>query len=845
MELKIQELSLVLLVGASGSGKTTFAKRLFGETEIVSSDRCRAMISNEENNHDASDDAFELLYFIIRKRLQRGLLTVVDATNVRPEDRKRLIALAKEYYVSATAIVLNMSLRVLLDRTSARDDRPIKRHAVVAQMSTLKKGLSKIKLEGFRKLYEFRSPEELDKITGVNRDLLWSNLKVEKGPFDIIGDIHGCYEELCQLLTALGHSVDAENHQVTVLPARKIVFLGDLVDRGPASPAVLKLVMNAVAAGTAICVPGNHDMKLLKHLSGKNIQLTHGLAATVEQLSAETDKFKEQVKTFLDDLVSHYVLDEGRLVVAHAGLKEQMHGRGSGAVREFCLYGETTGEMDELGMPVRYNWAAEYRGKAMVVYGHTAVYEPQWFNNTIDIDTGCVYGNRLTALRYPEKELVSVPALKEYVPSGRPLLPPDTIRNLQQEQDDMLDIKLFTGKQRIDTRLMQNIGIQEGNAAAALESMSRFAVDPRWMIYLPPTMSPAETSPLPEFLEHPAEAFRHYREAGVKQVICEEKHMGSRAIVIVCKDEKMVESRFGIKDGSIGVVYTRSGRPFFAEKEKEQAFLQKVRAVLNERDLWVGLDTDWVCMDCELMPWNAKAQALLEQQYAATGTAAQYALKAAVDALTMAAANPQAAALLEDYSHRAAMTADFRRAYKQYCWPVTSLDDYKLAPFHILATEGRTHLDKNHQWHMEVITKYCAGAPMMATAYRIVNLDDETNVADAISWWTDMTEKGGEGMVVKPLEFIVKLEKGFVQPAIKVRGSHYLRIIYGPEYTRAENLSRLKKRGLSTKRSLALREFALGAEALERFVSKDPLWKIHQCVFGVLALESEAVDPRL
>src|SRR5262249_39005858 len=232
-------------------------------------------------------------------------------------------------------------------------------------------------------------------------------------------------------------------------------------------------------------------------LKGKNVQITHGLGETLAQLEPEPDAFKQQVVTFLDDLVSHYVLDGGRVVVAHAGMKESMQGRGSGKVREFALYGETTGETDEFGLPVRYNWAGEYRGNAMVVYGHTPVPEPDWLNKTINIDTGCVFGGSLTALRYPEQEFVSVKSTRTYCEAARPFLADaekSALLSTQHEHDDLLDIADVTGKRIISTRLRHNVTIREENGTAALEVMSRFAANPKWLVYLPPTMSPSETS---------------------------------------------------------------------------------------------------------------------------------------------------------------------------------------------------------------------------------------------------------------------------------------------------------------------------------------------------------------
>lgn len=248
----------------------------------------------------------------------------------------------------------------------------------------------------------------------------------ERGPFDIIGDVHGCYDELLALLTRLGYGIRPQGSPavgpvVDVPDARKLVLLGDLADRGPLVPEVFRLAMSMVGEGKALCLPGNHDNKLLRKLKGRDVQIKHGLAESLVQLAAEPPALCDEIRRFLESLPSHYVLDEGRLVVAHAGMKEEMQGSESRAAYEFALYGDTTGETDEFGLPVRLNWGASYRGPAMVVYGHTPVPAPVWQGKTIDIDTGCVFGGRLTALRYPEAELVSVPAAHVYATPARPL----------------------------------------------------------------------------------------------------------------------------------------------------------------------------------------------------------------------------------------------------------------------------------------------------------------------------------------------------------------------------------------------------------------------------------------
>ena len=858
MEIKVPELSLVVLIGVSGSGKSSFAKKHFKRTEILSSDECRALVSDDENSQTATNDAFEVLYYIAGKRLKSGLLTVIDATNVQKESRKGLIDLARTYHCLPVAIVLDLPEEICVERNKSRPDRNFGAYVIRQQKQQLRKSIKWLREEGFRQVYIIKTLEEVDSVSEIRKEKLYNNKKDEAGPFDIIGDVHGCFDELKELLLKLGYSINqAEETEINfgfnVNPPenRKAIFLGDLVDRGPDSPNVLRLVMSMVNSGIAYCVPGNHDLKLQKYLSGKSVQLKHGLEETVKQLETETSQFKSLIEKFLYSLISHYVFDNAKLVVAHAGVKEDMQGRGSGAVRSFCMYGETTGEIDEFGLPVRYNWANEYRGKAKVVYGHTPVPETEWLNRTINIDTGCVFGGKLTALRYPEEELVFVQAKAVYCQSVRPINFSTNQSKLstQQDYDDLLNIEDVTGKRIIQTRLRNNITIREENSIAALEVMSRFAVNPKWLIYLPPTMSPCATSDIPEYLEHPFQALNYYKKSGVEKVVCEEKHMGSRVVLVICKNNESATKRFGIQDEGIGVCYTRTGRNFFKDADVEKEFISRVNQCLNNTNFWEKFNTDWVCIDAELMPWSAKAQALLKEQYAAVGAAALGALPEAEKSLQLAFDRgiKDAQNTLKKFAAKNLAISKYINAYQNYCWTVSTIDDYKLAPFHILATEGQVHADKTHEWHMENITEICKGdiKLFLTTRYRVFDLNNEVSFNEAVNWWTELTKVGGEGMVVKPYDFISKGADGILQPAVKCRGSEYLRIIYGPEYNLPQNIERLKNRGLSRKQSLAIREFALGIEALERFVRKEPLRKIHESVFGVLALESEEVDPRL
>ncbi|MBL0746417.1 polynucleotide kinase-phosphatase [Nocardioides baculatus] len=831
-QLNLPVMGLVVLVGVSGSGKSTFARTHFKPTEVVSSDVCRGLVADDENDQSATPDAFDVLHYIVGTRLRRGLLTVVDATNVQRPARASLVKLAREHNVLVDAIVIDVPESLAHERNASRPDRDFGSHVVARQHRDLRRSLGKLTKEGFRRVHVLRGTEEVDAVEIV-RERSWNDKRDLRGPFDIIGDVHGCASELRTLLTELGWSityVDGVAVDATHPEGRQAVFVGDLVDRGPDTPGVLRLAMGMAASGTAISVSGNHEAKLVRALRGAKVQVSHGLAESLAQLEAEPEDFRADALRFMDGLISHFVLDDGRLVVAHAGLKEAYHGRSSGRVRAFALYGDTTGETDEYGLPVRYPWAQEYRGEAMVVYGHTPVPTAEWINNTICLDTGVVFGGSLTALRYPEREIVSVPAEQQWYEPVRPLAPTVTER-----EPSALAIDDVAGTRWLESPHAGKVKVPEENAAAALEIMSRFAVDPRWLVYLPPTMSPVATSSLEGYLEHPEQAFEEYAGWGVTRVVCEEKHMGSRAIAVIAQDADVAARRFGVTDGTTGVIHTRTGRPFFPDTS---GLVDEVRSAAQP--LFASLDTDWLALDCELLPWSAKALELIKAQYASVGAAARHVLPEALSVLEQAAARGLDVGTLTTRTRERLVNAHaFRDAYAAYVRPTDGLDGITLAPFQVLAAEGRAlAVTESHEWHLDQLAGL-AGDVITPTRHRFVDLSSPEEREAATQWWLDLTAAGGEGMVVKPAH----LTEGRVQPGIKVRGREYLRIIYGPDYT--GSLDVLRQRHLGKKRQLALREHGLGLDAIAGFVAGDPLWKVHQAVFAVLALESEPVDPRL
>lgn len=853
--IEIPELCLVVLVGVTGSGKTTFAHRHFADTEILSSDALRGMVADDPTDQSATVDAFAILADIAGRRLTRGLLTVVDATSLRPEDRATLLAIAKDHDVFSVAVVLDVPADEL--RRRAHDRTDIDTSVVERQHRLLRKHSASLRKEGFRFVHVLEGVDAID-ATEVTRTRLFNDRRDEHGPFDIIGDVHGCAGELHDLLLALGWTLRVSTAGDVLgvhdhPDGRRVVFVGDLVDRGPDTPAVLALVMSMVTAGQALCVRGNHEEKLLRVLrrragterAGGAVTLTNGLAESLTQLDDTSDAFRADVVTFLDGLVSHYVFDDGHLVVSHAGLAQRYHGRTSGRVRNLAMYGETTGEKDRWGHPIRVDWARDYRGEACVVYGHTPTPAAAWVNNTLCVDTGCVFGGALTALRYPELTTVSVPARTTHWASEEAMgygdTPADALLRSRLRLDDV------TGKRTVRTGYGPPITIRADNAAAALEVMSRFALDPRWLRYLPPTMSPA-SSDRDDLLESPCAAFGHYAEAGVGEVMCEEKHMGSRAVVVIARDQEQARAGFDV-DGAVGAIYTRTGRSFF-DPATTAVVLDRARAAAEP--VMDRLGCGWLILDAELLPWNIKGEALIRDEFAAVSAAAIPELDVLDVELGIAASRGlDVTALRAGTSGRRADIDAFTASYMRYVDPAATPSDVRLAVFEVIAAGGAdspaaTFENRSHAWHLEMSDALVASDPTLFASTRrlLVDTGSEQSCARGQQWWTTLTADGAEGMVVKPAANLTRDRRGrMVLPGIKVRGAEYLRIIYGPGYR--HDLARLRSRDLRHKRSMAMREYQLGREAVARHVAGAPLWKVHEFVFAVLALESEPVDVRL
>ena len=580
--------------------------------------------------------------------------------------------------------------------------------------------------------------------------------------FDIIGDVHGCDADLVALMERLGHPIDpARPHP----QGRRLVFVGDLVDRGPATPAVVLRVKRLVETGRALGVAGNHDIRLAEALRGEPVEPGHGLEASLEQLAAESVAVRDEVAEFLAGLPGHLVLDDGRLIVAHAGLEDHHHGSDASAARDAAIHGAYTGDFDDRAMPVRDDWASGYGGAAAVVQGHTPVAEVEWFNNTICIDTGCVFGDRLTALRWPERELVSVSAGGAWGRSARGPLPP---RRLRARPVAHPAPPLPPAAEAIAT--LRRLAVTEMARLSSVVPGNAVARDP-WVIHLPPTMSSCDPSHHGDGLEHPLGAFAHYAAAGLRQVVCEEKQTGLRGVAVVCRDAATAARRFGVADGTAGAIHSRTGHRCLPATD-EAALVTTIAAAAAAAGLWEALATDWLCLDGELVGM-------------ADGAADR--------------STPP-----------------------------------RLVFFHLLAAEGGTFFDREHAWHLDTLrritTSQANGGPLGVTLHRVVDLTRPIDVAAAIAWWHALTATGVEGIVVKPLTLAAAGTDGPVQPALKVRGADWLRRVYGNDYRAPESLESLRVRSLTTKRARALGQFAVGIEALERFVAGAPRERVAACL---------------
>ncbi|MBL4847881.1 MAG: metallophosphoesterase [Planctomycetes bacterium] len=420
-ELEIPSPSLVLIWGCEGSGAGAFAERLFGARALRARTFRRAVSGEADAPRWAGPFAASVLATVAERRARgaSGLPLAVEFEPWEGHDPTAFSTIARRAGLPCRVLALSVPARRCRAR---RPDLSVEETS--AQRKRFDQALGELRK---RKGVSVEVLAHPDQITGWRGRPLACDRRDERGPFDLIGDVHGCYEELVLLLGQLGYTRDdAGGYQHP--EGRRLVFLGDFTDRGPRNLDALRLVMRAVAGG-ALAVRGNHDDKLRRYLAGRKVSISHGLQVTVDELEAlpegEALPFRTAVEDFLADLPSHLVLDGGDLVAVHGGLEERLIGREGGRVDSFALYGDPSGKLDADGYPERRDWAQAYRGPAWIAYGHTPIGHAAWRHRTICIDQGCVFGGALSALRWPERTTLCVPAQSSHSPprgSFRPLL---------------------------------------------------------------------------------------------------------------------------------------------------------------------------------------------------------------------------------------------------------------------------------------------------------------------------------------------------------------------------------------------------------------------------------------
>lgn len=420
----------------------------------------------------------------------------------------------------------------------------------------------------------------------------------------------------------------------------------------------------------------------------------------------------------------------------------------------------------------------------------------------------------------------------------------------------LLDISDVLGKRVVHARLRPNITLREDNVGAAFEVLSRFAVGPNWLVHLPPTISPCDASARVDYLEHPDEALRYYAEQGVERAVVQEKHRGVRAVIVCCRDEVTAMRRFGAGADELGVCYGRTGRPSPPVPELQRGLISAVRAGAEAAGLFAEMESPWLAFEAVLMPRSVAhgtdgvpgGADAIRRRLEPLGLRRRACLREAVTALEAAEQlGVEVSGILDRQSRRLDTAERYLLALRRRERLPLALDDLRLAPLQMLASEGATHFERDPEWHVAMSNRLCVAAPelFVRTMRRIVDPGDEAGGADIAAWWERLTDDGSEGVVVRPLGPTLNGRSKLIQSALKCRGRDALRLLYGPDYDEPDTLRSLKGRGLAVKRSVALREFALGVEALERFVRHESLYRVHECIVAALALEAEPLDPRL
>lgn len=847
MEIVLPEIAIVLLLGPSGSGKTTFAKKHFPDREVLHLEEMFTLFAAERSDNDLSADALDTLHFLLEKRLKQGLLTVVDGDFNTQKSRMLIRGIARKYPSDLIGIWLDLPESVLAQRQVASEGSGAAMAMARLQTASLEAHIESFLPEGFHSVHRLQSVAAVEAVA-FQRTQFSCNQRELQGPFDIIGDVHGCLNELESLLEKLGYQPvpDTKDGSYFSHPeGRTAVFLGDLISRGPHSSQVVAGVMEMVAHGSALCVQGNHEASYLQHLAGEEIDSGHGMQAAIEQMAGSPLSFQELAHTFMAELPPHLVLDQGRLVVAHAGLKARMHGRQSADITGFARLGETTGPTNELGREIHPTWAEEYDSQTLVVHGHVPVPEPTWTNKVLNLDTGCVFGGKLSAFRYPERELVTVAAAQEYAPFTDTFPVDGEGDNLLGRSNQSVDFARIAGQNLIGTTAQYFISIKDDIAPAVLDNLVNGGISPAQLIYLPPLLSPTKASTKPGYLEHPHEAFTYYAKKGMAEVVVEEIQGGARTTLLLAKDQDTAHNKLSIKSKGLGTAINSSGAPSFQNPALEQAFIERFHAMVSALGLWESLNTDWICVEGELLPGSTHWVGM-ETIYQRTKAGSQATLNQSIQALKEAQSHGlEVAELLTRTQTKADLAQQFGEVLDKQNGTPTQLEDFCFVPSLLLASEGNLHFEKHLSWHLSLWSQCGKKDPLfMAPKWQLVQLDSEQEKKAAVDQFESLSQAGKPGILVRSPQLIFDAGSDLIQPALKVRGKEYLRLVYGLDYDLPENLEEHRKRRLKDIRQLTVRQLALGYESLKKFVEHQDVNSTYECIFALLSLQTQEIDPR-
>ncbi len=826
--------ALVVVSGSGASWRARFIHQLFLDLECVSVEAVQQWIPKDPNSdHPGQDpEVEEIFHSLVGLRLKRNQMTVVDIEGRSRNFRNELIRLAKRYHLTPAWFFLDSG-------KSAKEGSFEK----------------KARQEGFRDVW-IVDPSRLEELE-LKRLPARTILTHWTGPFDVIGDVHGCFEELLSLLKRLGYrwqgdpwKPEAEaGLRLLSDPRRFPVFVGDLVDRGPYPVETIKLVMHLCRTGQAGAAPGNHDEKLARALDGVRFKkVDEDFTRTLDSVRANGKEFGESIRDWVRSLPSHLVLDGGRLVVAHAGSKESHHGRDSRNIREFSLYGATTGELDEHGLPERLNWAADYAGSAWVVYGHTPGAEPKWENRTVNIDTGCAYGGYLTALRFPEMETVSEPAKKEYAVSKRPLPLNHQLKSQPSQENfegnagiknEWFDIPFVTLRksQKWETfRTLKEVDTGRRGIISLREDKVRTAID--WLksngalaeddFLLTPSLVATDANPHDQPLECPASAFRYLKHNKSRKAVCV-PWIPIPSIVFKCS-KGQGGSGSGFEFGPrFQTALEASG---FWERVKAESAIFECEIIQSELvdSLWEGIDG------------QGRIKQLGDAALSGAGMILEQFHRAAENGLHLDS-------LVSEYQKRRKRYEGFVHWIQRVQANFIEEKSIQLKQLRLLATDKVVVAEQSFDQQEALLgyeTLQAADRELFVDrGVRMVDLHNQEDVEEAVEAWKQAADQGGFGWRVSPVEGAPPGRRGWIQPALKCRGPEALRLVYGLDYTREDQMEIVLKRNLTACRTQAAREWALALEWLRRWVGREPIWRRHECLVGMMAVRAEPTDPRL